>query len=167
MRIRDALNYKQLEDLRDLSYELRIVLNERIKLFQKTCKKARKLIAAVLGNNPKFRKRFTSSQKLSNEVKFMYKDIPSVFQDRFPDQCASQDGKNILNSKIVSLFFLQLSEFLKEPYQLKKLCLEEYNKSFEKTGVAFSEFIDLLKQCKACRRRFRKTRREKCRVYIS
>ncbi|CAG9311008.1 unnamed protein product [Blepharisma stoltei] len=153
MKIKDALNYKQLEELGELPYELQIVLKERISLFKKTAGKARKLIYQVLSHSPKVRKRFSATQKLSNEVKFMYKDIPSVFLEHFPSQCNTIEGKAILDSKIVSLFFLPLVELLKEPYQLKRMGIEEFNNSFRKKGagpkdeaglkISFNEFITL------------------------
>ena len=128
-KIRDALNFKQLEDLGELPPELKQIYEERKKNYNKATNKVKKMIKNILTNHPKVRKRVSSDYKLSNEVKFMYKDLPSVFRERFKEQCNSQEGVNILDSKIVMLFFAPLVEMLREPIRLKRTSLSEFEKS--------------------------------------
>lgn len=128
-KIRDALNFKQLEELGDLPPELKAIYDVRKALYIKTTKKVKKKIKQILTHDPKVRKRITLAQKLSDEVKFMYKDIPSVFRERFKEQCNSTEGQHILDSKIVMLFFAPLVEMLREPIRLKRMNLDEFDRS--------------------------------------
>lgn len=139
-KIRDNLNYKQLKDLGDLPPELKKIYNARKTLFKSISEKIQKKILKVLIYDPKIRTRITKEQRLSEEVKFMYKDIPSVFRERFQEQCNSPEGENILNSKIVLLFFAPLVEMLREPIRLKRISLDEFRKSMGE-NEDFDEFI--------------------------
>ena len=138
-KIRDALNFKQLEQLGDLAPELKSLYEQRKKLYSLATNRVKKTIYNILTYDPKTRSRIAKDQKLSNEVKFMYKDIPSVFKERFQGQCETVDGKCILDSKIVLLFFAPLVEILREPIRLKRISLLEFEKSMGK--IDFEEFI--------------------------
>ena len=128
-KIRDALNYKQLEELGELPPELKKIYEQRKKNYQKAAKEVKAMIKNILEHDPKVRQRLSPEQKLSNEVKFMYKDLPSVFKERFKEQCNSQEGIYILESKTVMLFFAPLVEMLREPIRLKRTSLIEFEKS--------------------------------------
>ena len=139
-KIRDALNYKQLDDLGALPPELTAIREARRKLYEKVTKRTRKKIKKFLTYHPTIRKRIAVEQKLSNEVKFMYKDIPSRFRERFKDQCNNIEGKSILDSKIVLLFFAPLVTILREPIRLKRINLNEFKKSMGE-DTDFDDFI--------------------------
>ena len=140
-KIRDALNYKQLEQFGELPPELNEIYNKRKNLYLKASKKVKKKIYNILTHNPTIRKRVNPNQKISNEIKFLYKDIPSLFRERFQEQCNTLEGKNILESKIVLLFLAPLIEILREPLRLKRISIEEFQKSMG--DVDFDEFISI------------------------
>lgn len=148
-KIRDALNYKQLEDLGELPPELQSIYEQRKKNYQKAAYEVKSMIKKILTNDPKVRQRISPDQKLSNEVKFMYKDLPSVFKERFKEQCNSQEGIHILDSKIVMLFFAPLVEMLREPIRLKRISLAEFEKSMgmdnQKNHKSFDEIVNIYK----------------------
>jgi alpha-tubulin suppressor-like RCC1 family protein len=140
-KIRDALNFKQLEELGELPPELKGIRDKRKALYMELAKKVKKKIHDILTHDPKIRKRVPLEQKISNEIKFMYKDIPNVYRERYKEQCNSADGKNMLDSKIVLLFFAPLVEILREPIRLKKINQSEFSKSLPDQN--FDEFIGI------------------------
>ena len=78
-----------------------------------------KLIQGAMQNDPKYRQKFNSESKLSNEVKYMFKEVPQVMKHNFPKDSATREGRSTIHSKVVALFLLPIIEMLKMPETLK------------------------------------------------
>ena len=141
-KVQEALNFRNLEEQYDsLGEELVTRLQERKILFGVVVQKVLRKIRAVLYQDPKVSNVFDNRKKLSDEIKFMFKDIPVLFKERFLSESITEAGIKILNSKIVSLFFLPIIEILKEPRQVKKVAISEFETSFKKCNCSFEEFV--------------------------
>ena len=79
---RDALNYKQFDEFgQQLNLELQKKKKKRENLFYETLHKVLQMIKDIVSGTPKTRERFGTTM-ISDEVKFMYKEIPIIYHDR-------------------------------------------------------------------------------------
>jgi len=85
-------------------------------------------------NQPEYRKMFQSDSKnnkkieLSNEVKYMFKEVPQVMKHNFPKDSATREGRATIHSKVVALFLLPIIEMLKMPETLRSKAHDQIEK---------------------------------------
>jgi alpha-tubulin suppressor-like RCC1 family protein len=117
----EMINFKSLEDIENRGTALEDLYKQRKAKSKEIVRIVLDLIKGALTNEPQFRSKFTKGTtvlRLTDEIKFLYKEIVSVFNDVFADRASSMEGVKNINCKLVSLFMKQLIDFMKTPQKL-------------------------------------------------
>mmetsp|Transcript_10952 Transcript_10952/g.21429 ORF Transcript_10952/g.21429 Transcript_10952/m.21429 type:complete len:1763 (+) Transcript_10952:24-5312(+) len=139
----EMINYKSLEDIENRGALLDNLYKQRKEKNKEVVNKVLHLIKGALTYDPQYRSRFTMGGtvlKLTDEIKFLYKEIVSVFREIFSDRAASTEGMKMINCKLVSLFMKQLIDFMKTPQKLVETALSELNFVFGAYGQEEDDF---------------------------